>query len=179
MPCNTDHMEPTAKEQHQREAAQLLVYAYGKLNQPAPVALTKAASDLYGGQTDRWVERLCTLCREMTDEQMDRIVYNARDPQSRRLADWYEQHVKEDTAREKFEKVYDHARKNSGSYDAVLAYVKALMDINRAEIESEVANITGQYYDFEDSTHIFQFDDGIIILSAMDGLIAYKGKPDE
>ena len=37
------------------------------------------------------MEFLCTLIRNMSEEQRDRIVYNGRDPVSRRLADWWDE----------------------------------------------------------------------------------------
>lgn len=177
MPCNTDHMEPTARERHQREAAQHLVYIHGKINQLVPARLAAAASDIYGGQTDEWVKFLCTMLKEMTDEQIDRIVYDAKDKRSRSLADWYEEHAKVDAQHEWIEGV-EAAKANPESFDAQFAYVKMLSDggYNQDDIAKAVAEATGAYYDYEDSTHMFQFDDGVIILSAMDGLIAYRGK---
>lgn len=176
MPCNTEHMEPTARERHQREAAQHLVFIHGKINQPVPARIAAAASDIYGGQTDEWVKFLCTMLKEMNDEQLDRIVYDAKDKSSRALADWYEEHAKEDAKREWLD-VVETAAARPTSFDAQHTFAKMLMEggYNHLDTAAKIAEATGAYYDYEDSTHMFQFEDGVIILSGMDGLIAYKG----
>ena len=43
---------------------------------------------------------LCKLCTDMTEEQTNAIIYNARDPMSRKLADWWEHHQIEDAKNE-------------------------------------------------------------------------------
>ena len=103
MPCRTDHMEPTARERHQREAATHLVYILGRMGQPVPAEIARCAADIYGGQTDEWVKFLCTLLKEMNQEQIDRIVYDAKDKRARALADWYEEHQEVDRQREEAE----------------------------------------------------------------------------
>lgn len=177
MPCNTDHMEPTARERHQREAATHLVYIYGRMGQPVPAEVARCAADIYGGQTDEWVKFLCTMLKEMTPDQIDKFVYDAKDKRSRALADWYEEHAKVDAQREWIEGV-EAAKANPEDFDTVFAYAKMLDGggYNQNDIAKAVAEATGAYYDYEDSTHMFQFDGGVIVLSAMDGLIAYKGK---
>ena len=110
MPCNCDHMEPTARERHQREAATHLVYIFGRLGQPIPADIARCAADIYGGQTDEWVKFLCTMLKEMTDEQRDRIVYDAKDKRARSLADWYEEHLEVDRQREAAEAAEKEAK---------------------------------------------------------------------
>lgn len=177
MPCNCDHMEPTARERHQREAATHLVYIYGRMGQPVPAEIARCAADIYGGQTDEWVKFLCTMFKEMNQEQIDRIVYDAKDKRSRALADWYEEHQEVDRQRDWLD-VVEKAQANPNSFTAQHAYAIMLTDggYNQIDTAAKIAEASGAYYDSEDSTHIFQFDDGIIILSAMDGLVAYKGE---
>ena len=69
------------------------------------------------------------------------------------------------------------AKANPESFNVQITYVKMLSDAGytQKEIAEAVAEATGAYYVVEDSSHIFQFDEGVIILSAMDGLVAYKG----
>jgi len=39
---------------------------------------------------------LCSLVKSLNPQQFDEIVYNARDPMSRKLADWWESHEEMD-----------------------------------------------------------------------------------
>ena len=95
MPCNCDHMEPTAAERHRREAAQHLVYLFDRLGLDIAPHIKEAADDLYGTGGDECVVALCEILRGGTDDVMA-IVYDAKDRRSRRLADWWEDHQEED-----------------------------------------------------------------------------------
>ena len=95
MPCNCDHMEPTAAERHRREAAQHLVYIFERLGWSIRDDIRKAANDLYGTGGDECVRILCDILRGAPEEVME-IVYDAKDRRSRRLADWWEDHQEED-----------------------------------------------------------------------------------
>lgn len=105
MPCNCDYMEPTLAEQHRREAATLLVYVKKKLGQDIPVSLNKASKHIYGEGVDKdaTVRELCSLCRGMSKEQEDEIIYNGRKRKARLLAEWWDTHKKEDEKRLKKE----------------------------------------------------------------------------
>jgi hypothetical protein len=48
---------------------------------------------------DYLVSELCSLITNMNEEQLERIVYNAKDKQSRRVADWWEEHLEADRRR--------------------------------------------------------------------------------
>ena len=87
MPCNTDHMEPTAGERHRRQAAQHLVYLFDRLGKNISRHVKDAADDLYGRGGDECVAALCEILRGM-DPEIEAIVYDAKDRRSRRLADW-------------------------------------------------------------------------------------------
>ena len=45
---------------------------------------------------DVLTRKLCTKLKALTPEQEEAIIYNARDPKSRALADWWEQHKESD-----------------------------------------------------------------------------------
>ena len=97
MPCNSNHMEPTARERQHSKAATLLVYALKAMDKPVHASLLRDAIDIYGGQNgEASMAALCTLLRSMTDEQRNRIVYDGRNPMARRLADWWDKHQAED-----------------------------------------------------------------------------------
>lgn len=105
MPCNTNHMNPTKKEQHIKEAAILLEIFYKKLNRPIATWISNSANDAYGGYHDHGDRAVHVLCIDMNALNHDnpplfkQIVYNAYDKQSRRLADWWEEHNEYDKQR--------------------------------------------------------------------------------
>lgn len=100
MPCNSDYMEPTNKERQLQETAQLLIYV--RMNSKSGVKvdskLRSAANDIYCRKD--YVSELCSALHALPDDDFERIVYNARDPQSRKLADWWERHEEADRIRE-------------------------------------------------------------------------------
>lgn len=104
MPCNSEYMEPSVAERQCRDAAQLLIYVLTELGKNVPKYLREDAEDIYGGHSgDKYMKRLCKELSEMEELQIDRIVYNARSSESRRLADWWEEHQRQDKIREMIE----------------------------------------------------------------------------
>lgn len=102
MPCRSDYMEQTNSEKRFQETAQLLVWAMEQLDL-VPPAKYRAATSYYSTNVGQ-VEDLCKFLRTLKQTPaFDRIVYNARDPMSRRLATWWEEHEAEDQKRERAE----------------------------------------------------------------------------
>jgi hypothetical protein len=95
-------MAPTAHERYSRETAALIVYANGRLGFNSAAWIVKAAQDPYGAPLlhDDFTRTLCTLCREMTPEQQAEVIYDGRNPEARKLADWWDKHKASDAARE-------------------------------------------------------------------------------
>lgn len=126
MPCTSDYPEPTAQNRRFQETARLALYVDKRLNKSAvpskasasakklpPVFKDKNEKDLavLTAQDEfahvDFVPRLCLTLRNVKafDEALfDRIVYNAKDPDSRALADWWEEHERADKEREIREK---------------------------------------------------------------------------
>lgn len=98
MPCNSDYMAQTPREHSFQKAASLIVYVCRQLHIKCPAKFQVA--DTYYSTNVGQVERLCEMIRAMTDEERDRIVYNARSKESRDLADWWEIHLAADQKRE-------------------------------------------------------------------------------
>lgn len=173
MPCNTDYMEPTAAETHRREAANHLIYAFGRLNDgPLPSGLASAAADLYGGGTDKWVKHLCTLLREMTEEQRERVVYDAKDKRSRALADWWEEHCRVDEERERIENI------DILDVKSVYAYATHLDDSGEDfdAIGDRLAKLLGTRYDADEGVNMFYFPNGVILMTRINGFEAWCGE---
>jgi hypothetical protein len=99
MPCRSDYMEPNQKERLLQETAQLLIYVLMNTNSGVKVSnkLKFASRDIYC-QRD-YVAELCTAIRSLTEEEQARIVYDGRNPEARRLADWWDKHQEADRKR--------------------------------------------------------------------------------
>lgn len=100
MGCRSDYLEPNGRERALQEAAQFLLFVRRAVPAAGPVTdlLVRASKDIYC--RDDYVPELCTAIKGLSEEDLDRIVYNARDPVSRKLADWWETHQAADRARE-------------------------------------------------------------------------------
>lgn len=101
MPCNSDYLQPSYREAELARAAKLMLYVANKLGFQPAAALESDAKSLYGGAD--YVPSLCQAIRGMTPEQVNSIVYNAKDRTARDLADWWEDHQKADADREEKE----------------------------------------------------------------------------
>jgi hypothetical protein len=98
MPCS-DGVPPSCGESH--DTAKLIQYVAEQMGFELPVWIIDAARSAYGDhmRNGDLTEILCGTIRGMTPEQENRIVYNGRDPMSRRLADWWERHEEIDRQR--------------------------------------------------------------------------------
>ncbi len=102
MPCNSDYLEPTEREQELRRAARLLIFALEAQGREAPDWARSEAENLYA-KDERSVTSLCALIKSMGEPERDRIVYDAKSKASRDLADWWEEHQEADRRREERE----------------------------------------------------------------------------
>jgi hypothetical protein len=103
MGCQSGYLEPHPREIYSKETATLIVYASGRLGLPEPEQWVRFASTYSYGDPVRYhelTEILCTICRNMTEDQQNAVIYDGRDPVARRLAEWWENHQKIDAERE-------------------------------------------------------------------------------
>ena len=101
MPCTTDHMQPTAAEQHRQQAAMLLAYVYHTLGYPVSDLLVKETKNMYQG-SDVYVNELCSQLKLMPPETLRKITYDAGEKGELRgleLALWWARHRKFDGLR--------------------------------------------------------------------------------
>ena len=103
MGCNAEHMAPTVFERQAQEAAQLYMYVLESLGKDVPLGVKQDASYRYGRPNEKTIVALCSEVRGMTDDQLNRIVYDGRKSEARRLATWWEEHQAEDARRERIE----------------------------------------------------------------------------
>jgi hypothetical protein len=103
MGCNSDYLEPTYREAELQRAAGLLVFVTKSLGNKPEDWMKNEAGNLYASD-DRSVTELCAVLKAMSKEDLERIVYDAKNKTARDLADWWETHQAADTAREAKEK---------------------------------------------------------------------------
>lgn len=97
MPCNSDYMNPSSREAQLQQTAKCMLYVLTMLCKSVPDRLIRAANDPCC--CDDYVEPLCSEIKAMTQEQMDRIMYNGRVEASRDLAHWWDKHRDADRIR--------------------------------------------------------------------------------
>jgi hypothetical protein len=103
MPCNSDYLTPTRLEVESRKTAENIKYLLTELKLEVP-SLIENATGCYGDRhiADTMVSTLCKLCKGLTKDEMDKIVYG-RTKEARQLADWWEEHQEADRLREEKE----------------------------------------------------------------------------
>ena len=98
-------MEPTARERYNQLTAQLWAFTLQRMKdlnltliaQSGIDEATTFGKDIYC-KAD-YTQHLCNALRGLDEAEITAIVYNARDPMSRKLADWWEQHQQVDVQR--------------------------------------------------------------------------------
>lgn len=113
MPCNSDHLEPTARESYNQATAALFLHVLEKTNWMASNTIKglaaarklkaeaqKTADHIYASSD--YTAPLCGLLRALKAEQINTFnatVYDAKNRTSRQLADWWEDHCQQDDRR--------------------------------------------------------------------------------
>lgn len=99
MPCH----DPSPDERDLRavNAAKCLNILYEKLGLPYKIGVPTGYDEIgFGKSLDELTNMLCSTIRGLTPEQLEAIVYNGRDKNSRKLADWWDEHQEIDKKRE-------------------------------------------------------------------------------
>lgn len=111
MPCNSDYMAPSQKEQRLQETAQILVWVLRRVKKPVKKIYTEAAKDIYGKLTqggEQCVVDLCALLRELPEKVVANLTSMrgaGKDADmSRKLDAWWAEHQAADAKRKKAEK---------------------------------------------------------------------------
>lgn len=142
MGCRNDYLEPTAREKESSLVAGLLYYLsdYKSVGFDRDELLTSSRSS-YGNLNllDAYTDRLCSICKKMSKEEKDKLVYDGRNSNARKLADWWEKHQKEDE--ERIRKEEEEKRRNSLVHSA-------LSKLSKEEIEALCSITFNQWRDF-------------------------------
>lgn len=107
MPCKTDAYD-FMEESESHKVAVNLSYVLRCLGQEVSSHIRAAADDTYGSVSsktlDEYTDKLCSLCKSMTEEQQNKIIYDGRNKSARLLAEWWEIHQRKDRLREEKER---------------------------------------------------------------------------
>lgn len=114
-PCNCDYLEASSFEKECQRMAKLIIYVESFYKGVTPKWIKECAKNEYGapnGQQDgdeRLGPYLCKLLTNLKNGKnrqgfYNQIVYNAKNKQSRDLADWWEEHQEKDKERTRFER---------------------------------------------------------------------------
>lgn len=100
MPCRSDYMEPTQHEIYCKRTAKLYAFALSRLGLSVTSTVKGESENVYASVD--YTKDLCSTLGELRQRDpaaFDELVYNAKDQQSRKLADWWEDHEKVDRKR--------------------------------------------------------------------------------
>lgn len=99
MPCDGSYMNPSQKEIESLEVCKRIIFLFGRLGFAIPSSILEAATSQYGDlkNLDRNIDLLCMAIRQMTEDQKQSIIYNGRNKESRKLANWWEEHTEADS----------------------------------------------------------------------------------
>lgn len=122
MPCNSQYMEPTEQEKESKKVAGMLLRLREAGIDPMiedhkendlklfdnKNYLKKVANDPYGDkdQCDALTAQLCATCHylEMNETtKAQELIYDGRDREARKLADWWEDHQEYDKKKQEEE----------------------------------------------------------------------------
>src|SRR3954465_15259741 len=98
MPCNSEHMNQTPKEEYYQRTAKLLLFAYNRLGYLISQKLKNAAKEYYCSID--FTSELCGLLKEV-DRNQEKLLFVFKDKESRDLMDWWQEHQEADKEREK------------------------------------------------------------------------------
>lgn len=105
MPCRSDYLEASGQELESQRVCKLIVYLFHRLNQNVDNWIIEASTYYYGNlrRLDEATKILCEACRGLTKEESDKYIYDGRNANARKLADWWERHQEWDKRRVKEE----------------------------------------------------------------------------
>ncbi len=105
MPCNSGYLAATKEESDSRKFCGLLSYVLKSLGRDVPQWAEKAKDEYYGDtrKVNDAVVLLCATIRQMTPDELGRIVYDGRNKTARALADFWDRHEETDERRAKKE----------------------------------------------------------------------------
>ena len=109
MPCDSSHLEPTAKERESREVSQLIKYVWSQVKDFETSEhlkmVNESAEGFYGNpkHCDRLTRLLCEMVKSLSPEVRNGLIFTQRKanrPIARKFEAWWEKHQEADQAKE-------------------------------------------------------------------------------
>ena len=135
MPCNSDYMEPTAREINRVKHLQLLIWLKQKIKEPIPNDLIKASRDIYG---EGWpgnnpVVELCHSINKIGEKQFtEMIIDNINDPMATECMTFWTRHKQADK-----ERIAEEERRER----------ERIRDIKINKVENLIENLSNEQLD--------------------------------
>lgn len=105
MPCQNYERELSSLELESKRVCQLLTYALPAVGKDVPAWVVEVSKHPYGSpkRADEATAMLCEICGSLDEDQTAKVIYDGRNPEARKLADWWDSHQKDDAARKQRE----------------------------------------------------------------------------
>jgi len=132
MPCQCEEANPSDRQIEQHNVAELIVSTLRRTGSPPNTLADQHAANVWklADNADVLTATLCGMLEQIEETQPD-IIYDGRNPQARRLADWWDKHKESDKRRKEAEaksrkrKSLANAARNKltdDEFDALLYY---------------------------------------------------------
>jgi hypothetical protein len=101
MGCRSDYLAATGQEMESVRVCKFIVWILEGQRQAVPDWIKVASEECYGNtaRLDEATKILCSLCRGFSKQEVDKYLYDAKDPTSRKLASWFDRHSECDERR--------------------------------------------------------------------------------
>lgn len=99
MPCSEPQQSST--DMQAERTAKAIVILFGKLGLDTPQEIKRIirGHSFYGTQCNKLTRFLCEAINTLSVDEVETIIFNAHDRDSRFLANWYEDHLEKDKSR--------------------------------------------------------------------------------
>ena len=101
MPCQSDYLAQSGQELESIRVCELILYIFACYGKDCPKWINETACNYYGNvsRLDEATTILCALCREMSEQEKTKFMYDGRNECARKLASWFERHEAWDNRR--------------------------------------------------------------------------------
>lgn len=92
MPCADESRYFPAAWSHSQHTSELLLIFWSKMGVEPMADVVKWSKTSTEDHCDVVVPMLCRLIKGLSEEELDKVVYNGRDKDCRKLAEWWDNH---------------------------------------------------------------------------------------
>lgn len=118
MPLYDTDLAQTQAEKERMTASQMLITLNNKLGKKNPNWLIQASKDYYCNENKTYLALYQTI-ESLAEGQLEKLVYNGRDPEARKLADWYDNYKLNEDKRIKSIKEEKQAQRQENTKRAI------------------------------------------------------------